>query len=149
MDRGLLDVLSDLALVTVVFSKSSVPVSNLLVEIELIVIGVAGHQLRLAQRKFVTLVRLPKVVDLAVQSDDLFHLLVLGNFPDSLGDTSRTRHKEHARLDFENVRVPELALFVVQCFVETGADHVLDTDETSIGLGRVVEKALSHLCMNQ
>jgi hypothetical protein len=132
VDRGLLDVLSNLTLVTVVLSESSVPVSNLLVEIELVVIGIAGHQLRLAQRKLVALVRLPKVVDLAVQSDDFFHLLVLGNFPDSFGDTSGARHEEHARLDFKDVRVPEFALFVVQGFVEAGTNHVFDTDETSI-----------------
>ena len=132
MDRRFLDVLSNLTLVTVVLSKSSVSISHLLVKIELVVVGVAGHQLRLAQRKLVALVRLPKVVDFAVQSDDLFHLLVLSNFPDSLRDTSRTRHEEHSRLDFEDVRVPEFALFVIQGFVEAGANHVLDTDETSI-----------------
>lgn len=132
VDRGLLDVLSNLTLVTVVLSKSSIPVSNLLVKIELVIVGIAGHQLRFAERKLVALVRLPEVIDLAVQSDDLFHLLVLGNFPNGFRNTSRTRHEEHARLDFKDVRVPKLALFVVQGFVEASTDHVLDTNETSI-----------------
>jgi hypothetical protein len=145
MNGGLLDVLSDLTLVTVIFTKSSVPVSNLVIKVELIVIGVAGHELRLAQRKLMTLVCLPQVEDLAVKCDDLFHLLVLCDFPDSCGDTGRPGHEQHARLDFEDVRVPVFAFVRFKSFVEASTDHIFDADETSIGFGRVVEKALSHL----
>ena len=132
MNGGLLDVLSDLTLVTVIFTKPSVSVSNLLVEVKLIIVGIAGHELRLAQRKLVALVCLPQVEDLAVKCDNLLHLFVLCDFPDSCGDTGRTGHEQHARLYFEDVRVPVFALFRLQGLVEAGADHVLDADETSI-----------------
>lgn len=145
MDGGLLDELANLTLVTMIFAEPSVSVSDLLVKVELVVVGVAGHELRLAQRKLVTLVCLPQVEDLAVQCDNVFHLFVLCNFPDSCRNTSGTGHKEHARLDFEDVRVPVFALFVLKGFVETGADHVLDADETGVWFWRVVEEALSHL----
>jgi hypothetical protein len=91
------------------------------------------------------LVRLPQVEDLAVQCDDLFHLFVLCDFPDSRGDTGRARHEQHAGLYFEDVRVPVFALVLLEGFVEAGTDHVFDADEAGIGFGRVVEKALSHL----
>lgn len=130
----LLDVLSDLTLVAMIFTKSSVSVSDLLIKVELAVVGVAGHELRLAQRKLVALVRLPQVKDLAVESDDLFHLFVLCDFPDGLGDTGRAGHEQHARLDFEDVRVPVLTLFGFQGFVKASTDHVFDADETSVRL---------------
>jgi hypothetical protein len=145
MDGRLLDVLSDFALVAVIFTKSSIPISNLLIEVKLIVIGIAGHKLRLAQRKLVALIRLPQMEDLAVQCDNLFHLFVLCDFPDSLGDTGRAGHEQHAGLYFEDVRMPVFALVLLEGFVEAGTDHVFNTDETGIGFGRVVEKALSHL----
>ena len=132
VDGRLLDILSDLTLVTMIFTKSSVSISNLLIKVKLIVIGIAGHELRFAQRKLVTLVRLPQVEDLAVESNDIFHLFVLSDFPDSLGDTGWTRHEQHARLDFENVRVPVFAFFRFQGFVETSTDHVFDADEASV-----------------
>jgi hypothetical protein len=44
----LLDVLSDLSLMTMIFTESPVSVSDLLVEVELVVVGVAGHELRLS-----------------------------------------------------------------------------------------------------
>jgi len=103
MDCGLLDVLPDLTLVTVIFTKSSVSVSNFLVKVELIIVGIASHELRLAQWELVTLIRLPQVEDLAVQRNNLFHLFVLCNFPDSSGDTGRAGHEQHARLYFEDV----------------------------------------------
>lgn len=134
MDCGFLDVLSDLTLVTMILAKPSVPVSDLLVKVELIVVGVAGHELRLSQRKLVTLVRLPQMENLAVKCDNLFHLLVLSDFPDSGGDTGRAGHEQHAGLYFEDVRVPVLAFFGLQGLVEAGADHVFDADETSVGL---------------
>jgi hypothetical protein len=80
----------------------------------------------------VALVRLPQVEDLAVESDDLFHLFVFRDFPDGLGDTGRAGHEQHTGLDFEDVRVPVLALVRLQGFVETSTDHVFDADETSI-----------------
>jgi len=128
----LLDVLSDLTLVTIILTKPSVSVSNLLVEVKLIIVGITGHELRLAQRKLVTFVRLPQVENLAVECDNLFHLFVLCNFPDSCGDTGRTGHEQHARFDFEDVRVPVFTLVGFQGFVQAGADHVFDADETSI-----------------
>jgi hypothetical protein len=145
MDRGLLDILSDFTLVTVIFAKSSVSVFNLLIKVKLVVIGIASHKLRLAQRKFMTLVRLPQVEDLAIQCDDLFHLFILCDFPDSCGDTSRAGHEQHAGFHFEDVRVPVFALILLESFVEAGTDHIFDTDETGIGFGGVVEKALSYL----
>jgi hypothetical protein len=111
VDGRLFDVLSDLSLMTMIFTESSVSVSDLLIEVELVVVGVAGHELRLSQRKLVALVRLPQVEDLAIKSDDLFHLFVFRDFPDGLGDTGRAGHEQHAGLDFEDVRVPVLALF--------------------------------------
>ena len=103
MDCGLLDVLPDLTLVTVIFTKSSVSVSNFLVKVELIIVGIASHELRLAQWELVTLIRLPQVEDLAVQRNNLFHLFVFCDFPDSRRNTSRSGHEQHARLYFEDV----------------------------------------------
>jgi hypothetical protein len=132
VNGGLLDVLSNLTLVTMIFTKPSVSVSNLLVKVELIVVGIASHELRLAQRKLMALVCLPQVEDLAVKGNNFFHLLVLCDFPDSLGDTGRAGHEQHARFDFKDMRVPVFALFRFQGFVEACTDHVFDTDETSV-----------------
>lgn len=147
MDSGLLDVLSDLTLVTVILAKPSVSVSYLLVKVELTIVGIASHKLRLAQRKLVTLIRLPQVEDLAVQRNNLFHLFVLCDFPDGGGNTGRAGHEQHARLYFEDVRVPIFAFLGFQGFVEASADHVFDADETSVWLGRIIEEALSNLWM--
>jgi hypothetical protein len=117
MDRGLLDILSDFTLVTVIFAKSSVSISNLLIKVKLVVISVASHKLRLSQRKLMTLIRLPQVEDLAVQCDDLFHLFILCDFPDSRGNTGRAGHEQHARLYFKDVRVPVFALVLLEGFV--------------------------------
>ena len=145
MNVGFLNVLSDLALVTVVLSETLVSVTDHLVKVKLVVVGVAGHEIRLAQRELVTLVRLPQMEDFAIQMDHLLHLSVLGNLPDGLGYTGWTWHEKHAGFNFEDVRMPKLALFLVECLIESRCDHVFDTNKASIWFRRVVENALADL----
>lgn len=55
------------------------------------------------------------------------------------------RHDEHAALDLEDMAVPALALFRLECGVQVGRDHVFDADEAGVGERRVVEDALAHV----
>jgi hypothetical protein len=54
----------------------------------------------------------------------LLHLLVLGEFPDSFRNGCRLRHDQHTGLDLEDMRVPELLLFLVERVIESWRDHV-------------------------
>jgi hypothetical protein len=121
-----LDVLSDLLLALMVRPKALIPILHRLLEIRHLVSSrVACHELWRAKRQLVSPVGLPEMVDLAIQVDDFLHFLVFGYLPYRLGNSRRLRHDEHARLDFEDMRVPQLLFFRVKGFVEFGGNHVL------------------------
>lgn len=148
MNLRLLDILPNLLLpLPVRSSKPRVPLPNHLLKVRhLLSIRKARHELRLAQRDFVALVHLPEVVDLAVQLDHVLHLGGLGLLPRGLGhEGGRLGHDEHARLDLEDVAVPELALLGVERGVQFWRDHVLDADEPGAWVGAVVEYALTDI----
>lgn len=140
-------ILPNLALVLVVDAEPAIPIPDNLVEVELPVLGEAGHEFRLTQWQGVATVRLPQVVDLAVEVDDLLHLGRLGHLPGLLRAERRrrARHDEHARAHLEGVRVPELALLSWQRLVDLGRHHVLDTDEFGVWSRAIIEDALAHI----
>jgi hypothetical protein len=63
----------------------------------------AHHQLRLPKRQRVTFIHLPEMIRLPIQTNDLFHLLCLCNFPYRNWDVG-IRHYKHAALDLSDVR---------------------------------------------
>ena len=84
------------------------------------------------------------MIDLPIELNHLLHLGRLGLLPQSLGDERRRLgHDQHARLDLEDVAVPQAALVLGQGLVEVGLDHVLDADQTGAGRGAVVQQALA------
>jgi len=54
-------------------------------------------------------------------------------------------HDQHPGLDFEDVAVPELALFGIEGFEEGGADHVFDANEAGVGVRGVVDETLADI----
>lgn len=103
----------------------------------------APHQHRRAQRQRIAAIHLPKVVRLAVQRRHVVHLGRLGRVPRDVGHHCGRGHDEHAALDFEFVRVPEVFFFFGERAEEARGDHVFEADEARVGVGGVVEEALS------
>lgn len=150
MDPGLLDALPQLLLPLPVAAEAGVAVGHGLVEVELAVGGEAGHEAGGAERQGVAAVRLPQVVDLAVQPDHVAHLARLGRLPRLPRARHRAaaaargpRHDQHPRLHLVHVRVPQLPLRGGQRFIECGRDHVLDPDEPRGRARAVVQDALA------
>lgn len=138
------NVLSRLFLNLIVRSKPLVPLPDMLLKVKLPIRREARHQFWLTQRQRMPPIRLPQVVHLSIQIHDLLHLVVLGYLPCAFG-YSAVGHDEHSRLDLVRMRMPQFALFLVECFIELGCDHVLNPYEAGVGLVRVVEETLAYV----
>lgn len=78
---------------------------------------------------------------------DLLHLGRLGRLPGLLQSGARgSRHDEHAGLDLEDMRVPELSLRRREGFIQLGCYHVFDAYELGVWAGPVVQDALPYVC---
>lgn len=63
----------------------------------------------------------------------------------TLDRTRQAGHEQNPTLDLILVRVPELLLIIGESQEESLRDEVLEANELSIGLGAVVDEALTHL----
>lgn len=63
--------------------------------------------------------------------------------------TWRSRHDQHAALDLILVRMPELPLLLWKRLVDPRRYHVLDPDQSRVGIGRVVDQTLAEICAQQ
>lgn len=147
MDLRLLDVRAEFLLPFPVRTESRISLAYDFLELwHLLAVGKGRHQLGLAQWNLMALVHLPQVVYLAVQLDDILHLRSLGFLPCSLRHQSRRlRHDEHARLDFKNVAVPQLALVRIERLIQLWCNHVLDANEASAWVRTVIEDTLTDI----
>lgn len=92
-----LDLLPQVLLPLPIRPKSSIPVSDVLLKIELPFSREARHQLRFAQRQLIASVCLPQMVDLAIQVNDLLHLLRFCSLPHLLQPRRcGTGHDQHS-----------------------------------------------------
>lgn len=148
MDPRLLDILPGLFLLPPITPrKPLVPLAHDLFQPRKpIHLGQTRHQLWLSQRQLIPAVDLPEVVHLSIKLDHLLHLSSLGLVPKRLGnERGGLRHDKHARLNLEDMAVPQTALLLVQGLVQVRLDHVLDADQAGAWGGAVVEKALAHI----
>lgn len=67
------------------------------------------------------------------------------SYPYAIGHNGRHWQSEQARLDLEDVRMPQLALLRVQGFVKTASDQVLNADQARILVFAVVDDTLAHV----
>jgi hypothetical protein len=86
------------------------------------------------------------MVNLAIKLNHLLHLSGLGLVPQRLrNERGGLGHNEHARLDLEDMTVPETALLLVQGLVQVRLDHVFDANQAGPRGGTIVEQTLAHI----
>ena len=73
------------------------------------------------------------------------HGTQLHDIPLRLWHILRLRQHQHAGLDLELVRVPQLLLFGIELLVHVLGHHVLDADEPGVGRVGVVDQALAQV----
>lgn len=105
----------------------------------------ATHQLRWAHRDCISPINLPHVIRFAIDWCDILHFRRLGRFPYCGGHALRRRHDKQATLNFELMRVPQFSFFGWKRFEDAWGHHIFDTEEACVGLGRVVDQALSDI----
>lgn len=121
-----------LGLVHMMHGKGPIAALQSSLEINLLMRSGRTHQVRLPNGILVASIDLPEVPGLAIKADDFLHRGVLLPLPVFDADVLGSRQDQHAGLDLELVRVPELLLLGLKGLVHVAWHHVLDPDDLGV-----------------